>query len=67
MHNRLIACKKCVVMAGQVGAVRLGISRALQCWEPDLRPALRSGIATKPYMGCFIILLYVCQHILYKD
>jgi hypothetical protein len=29
---------------GQVGAIRLGISRALQNWEPDLRPALRSGM-----------------------
>ncbi|OWM75597.1 hypothetical protein CDL15_Pgr021762 [Punica granatum] len=28
---------------GQVGAIRLGISRALQCWEPDLRPALRAA------------------------
>ncbi|CAM8995242.1 unnamed protein product [Rhodiola kirilowii] len=27
---------------GQVGAVRLGISRALQNWEPGLRPALRA-------------------------
>ncbi|XP_028757959.1 30S ribosomal protein S9, mitochondrial-like, partial [Neltuma alba] len=30
-------------VSGQVGAIRLGISRALQCWEPDLRPALRSA------------------------
>ncbi|KAH9677658.1 30S ribosomal protein S9 [Citrus sinensis] len=30
-------------VSGQVGAVRLGISRALQNWEPDLRPALRSA------------------------
>ncbi|KAH9716130.1 30S ribosomal protein S9 [Citrus sinensis] len=29
-------------VSGQVGAIRLGISRALQNWEPDLRPALRS-------------------------
>lgn len=28
---------------GQVGAIQLGISRALQSWEPDLRPPLRSG------------------------
>ncbi|KAK1576247.1 hypothetical protein Q3G72_012218 [Acer saccharum] len=34
--------------SGQVGAVRLGISRALQNWEPDLRPALRSvGFLTR--------------------
>lgn len=30
-------------VSGQVGAIRLGISRALQNWEPDLRPALRSA------------------------
>ncbi|KAI9121811.1 hypothetical protein K1719_007201 [Acacia pycnantha] len=30
-------------VSGQVGAIRLGISRALQSWEPDLRPALRSA------------------------
>ena len=29
--------------AGQVGAVRLGISRALQNWEPGLRPYLKAG------------------------
>ncbi|KAL5746383.1 hypothetical protein ACOSP7_027529 [Xanthoceras sorbifolium] len=34
--------------SGQVGAIRLGISRALQNWEPDLRPALRSvGFLTR--------------------
>ncbi|CAM8961003.1 hypothetical protein QQ045_004874 [Rhodiola kirilowii] len=33
---------------GQVGAVRLGISRALQNWEPGLRPALRAvGFLTR--------------------
>ena len=31
------------LVTGQVGAIRLGISRALQNWEPDLRPALRDG------------------------
>lgn len=31
-------------MAGQVGAILLGISRALQNWEPDLRPPLRAGM-----------------------
>ncbi|CAJ2672492.1 unnamed protein product [Trifolium pratense] len=30
-------------VSGQVGAIRLGISRALQNWEPNLRPALRSA------------------------
>ncbi|XP_030475207.1 30S ribosomal protein S9, mitochondrial [Syzygium oleosum] len=30
-------------VSGQVGAIRLGISRALQNWEPGLRPALRSA------------------------
>ncbi|XP_054819320.1 30S ribosomal protein S9, mitochondrial [Prosopis cineraria] len=30
-------------VSGQVGAIQLGISRALQSWEPDLRPALRSA------------------------
>lgn len=27
---------------GQVGAIQLGISRALQNWEPDFRPPLRA-------------------------
>ncbi|XP_068655787.1 small ribosomal subunit protein uS9m-like [Aristolochia californica] len=30
-------------VSGQVGAIRLGISRALQNWEPGLRPHLRSA------------------------
>ncbi|XP_042498619.1 30S ribosomal protein S9, mitochondrial [Macadamia integrifolia] len=30
-------------VSGQVGAIRLGISRALEKWEPDLRPYLRSA------------------------
>ncbi|KAK7264058.1 hypothetical protein RJT34_31661 [Clitoria ternatea] len=30
-------------VSGQVGAIRLGISKALQSWEPDLRPALRNA------------------------
>ncbi|KAA8539942.1 hypothetical protein F0562_026634 [Nyssa sinensis] len=30
-------------VSGQVGAIRLGISRALQNWEPDLRPPLRAA------------------------
>ncbi|XP_010550543.1 PREDICTED: 28S ribosomal protein S9, mitochondrial [Tarenaya hassleriana] len=38
---------KCTVkgggVSGQVGAIQLGISRALQNWEPDLRPPLRSA------------------------
>ncbi|RRT78164.1 hypothetical protein B296_00023621 [Ensete ventricosum] len=31
-----------ICIAGQVGAIRLGISRALQNWEPGLRPYLKS-------------------------
>ncbi|ONK67757.1 uncharacterized protein A4U43_C05F3460 [Asparagus officinalis] len=38
---------KCTVkgggVSGQVGAIRLGISRALQNWEPGLRPYLKSA------------------------
>ncbi|KAE9593440.1 putative ribosomal protein S9 [Lupinus albus] len=38
---------KCTVkgggVSGQVGAIRLGISKAMQSWEPDLRPALRNA------------------------
>ncbi|RDX73240.1 rpsI, partial [Mucuna pruriens] len=35
-------------VSGQVGAIRLGISRALQNWEPDLRPTLRkAGFLTR--------------------
>ncbi|KAK8970646.1 hypothetical protein KSP40_PGU016442 [Platanthera guangdongensis] len=30
-------------VSGQVGAVRLGISRALQSWEPGLRPFLKAA------------------------
>lgn len=30
-------------VSGQVGAVLLGISRALQNWDPELRPPLREG------------------------
>jgi small subunit ribosomal protein S9 len=30
-------------LSGQAGAVRHGISRALTCFEPDLRPALKKG------------------------
>ncbi|KAK9923495.1 hypothetical protein M0R45_031912 [Rubus argutus] len=34
--------------SGQVGAIRLGVSRALQNWEPDLRPTLKaSGFLTR--------------------
>ncbi|KAL0542429.1 hypothetical protein IC582_022538 [Cucumis melo] len=33
---------------GQVGAIQLGISRALQNWEPDFRPPLRAcGFLTR--------------------
>jgi hypothetical protein len=35
----------CLLSAGQVGAIRLGISRALQNWEPGLRPYLKAGKA----------------------
>ncbi|KAG6579377.1 30S ribosomal protein S9, mitochondrial, partial [Cucurbita argyrosperma subsp. sororia] len=43
---------KCTVKGGgttgQVGAIQLGISRALQNWEPDFRPPLRaSGFLTR--------------------
>ncbi|XP_074339704.1 uncharacterized protein LOC141677600 [Apium graveolens] len=35
-------------ISGQVGAIRLGISRALQNWEPDLRPPLKeAGFLTR--------------------
>ncbi|XAR68383.1 hypothetical protein NMG60_11003484 [Bertholletia excelsa] len=38
---------KCTVkgggVSGQVGAIRLGISKALQNWEPDLRPPLKAA------------------------
>ncbi|MCL7030032.1 hypothetical protein MKW94_022870 [Papaver nudicaule] len=43
---------KCTVqgggLSGQVGAVQLGISRALQNWEPGLRPYLKTeGFLTR--------------------
>ncbi|CAL9207447.1 unnamed protein product, partial [Musa hybrid cultivar] len=31
-------------VSGQVGAIRLGISRALQNWEPGLRPFLKAAL-----------------------
>ncbi|KAF5202115.1 30S ribosomal protein S9 protein [Thalictrum thalictroides] len=35
-------------VSGQVGAIRLGISRALQNWEPGLRPSLKAvGFLTR--------------------
>ncbi|XP_004305255.1 PREDICTED: 28S ribosomal protein S9, mitochondrial [Fragaria vesca subsp. vesca] len=35
-------------LSGQVGAIQLGVSRALQNWEPDLRPTLKaSGFLTR--------------------
>ncbi|WCJ29163.1 30S ribosomal protein S9 mitochondrial [Euphorbia peplus] len=35
-------------VSGQVGAIQLGISRALQNWEPDLRPPLKNcGFLTR--------------------
>ncbi|XP_065858680.1 small ribosomal subunit protein uS9m-like [Euphorbia lathyris] len=35
-------------VSGQVGAIQLGISRALQNWEPDLRPPLKTcGFLTR--------------------
>ncbi|MCD9641218.1 37S ribosomal protein S9, mitochondrial [Datura stramonium] len=30
-------------VSGQVGAIQLGVSRALQNWDPELRPPLREG------------------------
>lgn len=43
---------KCTVkgggVSGQVGAIQLGISRALQNWDPELRPPLRAcGFLTR--------------------
>ncbi|GAA0156581.1 ribosomal protein [Lithospermum erythrorhizon] len=35
-------------VSGQVGAIRLGVSRALQCWDPNLRPPLKKvGFLTR--------------------
>ena len=36
-------CYCSLLGTGQVGAIQLGISRALQNWAPDLRPRLREG------------------------
>lgn len=40
MCFQLIECSK---SSGQVGAIQLGISRALQNWEPEFRPPLRAS------------------------
>lgn len=55
--NFVLACLSCCVallsqllfdfdfhFLGQVGAIRLGISRALQNWEPGFRPPLKEGM-----------------------
>jgi hypothetical protein len=42
------------LMTGQVGAIRLGISKALQNWEPDLRPALKNGTISKSRLSFFL-------------
>jgi hypothetical protein len=43
MFYRVFKLNFCLSSAGQVGAIRLGISRALQNWEPGLRPYLKAG------------------------
>jgi hypothetical protein len=43
------------LMTGQVGAIRLGISKALQNWEPDLRPALKDGTISKSRLVFFLV------------
>jgi len=57
----------CFMTIGQVGAIRLGVSKALQNWEPDLRPALRSGMNLFVFLCWFIFLLvamlYMCFRI----
>lgn len=50
------------MVTGQVGAVQLGIGRALQNWEPDLRPPLRSGITISEIP--FSLLLFHLCHVL---
>ena len=46
---------------GQVGAIRLGISRALQNWEPGLRPQLREGITCESNYFIFFFLFSLLQ------
>lgn len=53
----------CFVTTGQVGAIRLGISKALQNWEPDLRPALRNGIAFLPFFSIVDTVFFFFFHI----
>ena len=42
---------------GQVGAIRLGISRALQNWEPGLRPPLKEGTNRESKLFHFLLVL----------
>lgn len=53
-----------VWVTGQVGAVQLGISRALQNWEPDLRPPLRACKINWPHFFHVKLwwecLIYIC-------
>jgi len=42
-----------MICAGQIGAIRLGMSRALQNWAPEqFRPPLKEGKQT-PFYYCF--------------
>ena len=53
-------------MTGQAGAVRLGISRALEQAIPTLRPALRKGKFN--FLTCYFTLNYfinVCLYLLH--
>ena len=40
----LFILSKYTNISGQAGAVRLGISRAIECFSPELRPLLKKGI-----------------------
>lgn len=50
------------MVAGQVGAIQLGISRALQNWEPDLRPPLKAGTVFQKSLEFLVFSLSLVQY-----
>ncbi|RZR98033.1 hypothetical protein BHM03_00027327 [Ensete ventricosum] len=46
-------------ISGQVGAIRLGISRALQNWEPGFRPFLKAGKYSYQIIVWYIVVVLI--------
>jgi small subunit ribosomal protein S9 len=52
---------------GQAGAVRLGIARALEAYDPLLRPVLRSGLLYHDYVSVIPIFNFFSGGMLTRD